>query len=55
MPQAETESSGEFLAPWVHEARDSFERLDDLMLVIEAFATTWPVRGVFRQTDLFLL
>jgi hypothetical protein len=53
MPQAETDlpTTTRLSA----EAEDPFEKLDDLMAVIEAFAPTWPVRGTFLSTDRFLL
>lgn len=36
-------------------ARDPYEALDDLMVVVEALCPRWPMRGIFKSGGFWLL
>ena len=64
MPQSDKNSKPESIAPIAGSggvsvptpsARDPYEALDDLMVVVEALCPRWPSRGVFRSPGRFLL
>ena len=54
VPNQPLAAEGGVRAP-VTTARDPYETLDDLMVVVEMLCPQWPARGTFKIEGLWLL